>query len=191
MEPINARERRIQFFKFVLLFLLAVVPITTVVYLYAQVDRVENDYLRKQYRAQKASGSFSENRGRLVKDLANASTNLSSLVTDPRMAMLDKTMYGDVNSALIALGKAEEKLSADLKEAPDSILSELTYLALTYQNSTKTYNEIYIDASNKLITRRDSLSMLTRKLVQWQTSWNDVYRLVPPEFQVTVQRPTP
>lgn len=191
MEPINARERRIQFFKFVLLFLLAVVPITAVVYLYAQVDRVENDYLRKQYRAQKASGSFSENRGRLVNGLVDASKNLGSLVTDPRMMALDRTMSANVNTALGELEGAEEKLSADLRQAPDSILSELTDLALTYQTSVSTYNEIYTDASKRLKSSRDSLDILTRKLRQWQLGYDEVYRLVPAELQYSVRRPAP
>ena len=112
MRPLNTRERRIQFFRFLALFLLAVLPIVLLVWLHGRVDHVENDFLRKQYSAKLVE---TEDREKFEKVL--------NAVVD-RAKALDAVILGREGDLLTMSGKKQDgeirSKNKELLEAVDA-----------------------------------------------------------------------
>jgi chromosome segregation ATPase len=165
MRPLNTRERRIQFFRFLALFLLAVLPVVVLVWLHGRVDHVENDFLRKQYARQRAEGEATAEHTLLVQNLVSSADELRSYV-QKKSAALEK-LKGDEK------GELEDRLDKliDMREVMDKKLrtqtaSDSALLALSYQYHTVAtkLTDVYVKACEDQQRMNDMLTEAQKDL---------------------------
>lgn len=149
MKPINARRRTGQFFRFLLLFLLAVAPITAFMYLYGRVDHVENEYLRSAYQSRREIGSVDQDRQVLLNGVIQYATELNDLLTAKSndMATLKEgtNKSGEIDGTLTKLDNALINLRRGLgNTAADSLHFPFADLATAYHGSAKRFNDVYL-----------------------------------------------
>ena len=109
MRPLNTRERRIQFFRFLALFLLAVLPIVLLVWLHGRVDHVENDFLRKQYSTKLKMNLDEEKFNKVLSGITQNANDLQTAITTASAGMetmTGKREDGEILNKSRALGKA-------------------------------------------------------------------------------------
>lgn len=109
MRPLNTRERRIQFFRFLALFLLAVLPIVVLVWLHGRVDHVENDFLRKQYSTKLKMQMDEEKFNKVLSAVTQSASDLQTAITSASAGMetmSGKREDGEILNKSRALGKA-------------------------------------------------------------------------------------
>lgn len=109
MRPLNTRERRIQFTRFLLLFLLAVLPIVTLVWLHGRVDHVENDFLREHYQAQLEEQLDQDKFNKALGDVTGSADRLIQLINDKNGDLLQMSVRrvdGEIKNKVLDLDKA-------------------------------------------------------------------------------------
>lgn len=109
MRPLNTRERRIQFTRFLLLFLLAALPMVALVWLFGRVDHVENDFLRKQYGAKLVQEMDQEKFDKALNDVTGRAEDIMKLINEKRgelVAMTGKRCDGELQNVNNDLDKA-------------------------------------------------------------------------------------
>ena len=112
MRPLNTRERRIQFFRFLALFLLAVLPIVLLVWLNGRVDHVENGFLRKEYGQKLIETQDREKFEKVLGNVVERAKSLDAAIVNNEgdlQAMEGKRQDGEIRTK-----------SKELKEAIDA-----------------------------------------------------------------------
>lgn len=107
MRPLNTRERRAQFLRFSLLFLLAVLPIVLLTWLFGRVDHVENDFLRSKYENQREQGKMSAKYTAYLAALSNSANELKGYVTKSN-AMMSELQFTDIATLREHVGQLEK-----------------------------------------------------------------------------------
>ncbi|MBK9419028.1 MAG: hypothetical protein IPN62_17540 [Flavobacteriales bacterium] len=82
MKPTNASERRGQFFRFILLFLLAMMPVIVVMYLMRRVDMQGYSTVRTKYNELQRNRRVDRHRRELVEKVVTAGKVLNTNVTN-------------------------------------------------------------------------------------------------------------
>jgi glutamine phosphoribosylpyrophosphate amidotransferase len=163
MRPLNTRERRIQFTRFLLLFLLAVLPIVLLVWLHGRVDHVENDFLREHYVSNQLTAENDSQREKLFKDVRNKAADLNDLIANNADPM--KTFEKNTNMSSNISGRLQKLKDAigDFKLVLSATKEDSVYLAIVdlsnnLQMAASNLNDVYgtghalvMDKTNQLI----------------------------------------
>jgi len=189
MGPTNAQDRRRQFFRFLLLFLLAVAPITTVVYLYGRVDHVENEYLRSKYVVTKAVGEQGDELRKLVSALLTQVNDVSELATKPEMLELNAQLGANMKKKLSDLKDRIIALQNNPAAAQDSALKALSMTANTYHVTIQSYNDLYTSASEKLDFETTKATTCERLKQEWKDVAESAIERLPTEDRALVVTP--
>ncbi len=152
MSPINSPKRRLQFLRFVALFLFSVLPLLLLVHAYGRVDKVENQFLREQYRqnlqVERNKEEYLDKLGKLhsaYKDLSDGLVNAASV-----MQSFDQVESGVVFNKVTKVQDTRTdfyNLIGSAKQPADSVLSEVVLDGL---NVVTTFRSVY-DAARKEI----------------------------------------
>lgn len=125
MRPLNTRERRVQFFRFLAFFLLAVAPFVVLTWLLMRVDHVENEYLRSQY-----SGKV-------------AGDEVTKLYTDRLIAL--GTEVADIKKFVVSSSGNMEKFNCRESGELNALLGELENARLEFKEVGRTLNDSILD----------------------------------------------
>ena len=134
MRPINSRERRLQFLKFLALFALAVLPIVLLVHAHGYVDQVENRFLREQYAAKKESMKNENEYNRHLNELVNNVGKLKGTVQAKKdgMETSDYDMSGDIDVEVRQVVDGNNTFKSSQQSAADTalvkIVSDVSYM---------------------------------------------------------------
>lgn len=148
MKPINARRRTGQFLRFVLLFLLAVAPITAFMYLYGRVDHVENEYLRIEYQKKRDIGNVDKDRQKLLDGVLQYSRELNDLLASKSSDMATfkegTNKSGEIDATTAKFENALTNLNRGLgTSATDSTHFPFVDVATAFVGSAKRFNDVY------------------------------------------------
>ena len=165
MRPLNTRERRIQFFRFLALFLLAVLPVVLLVWLHERVDHEENDFLRKQYARQRADGEVTAEHTLLVQNLLNSADDLKTYV-NKKTAALQKLNGEEQGELEERLGKMDDMRNDMFKKLKTPSVSDSALLALSdqYLIVAAKMTEVYVKACEDMRTKDELLSEAQKEL---------------------------
>lgn len=176
MRPLNTRERRIQFFRFLALFLLAVLPIVLLVWLHGRVDHTENEFLKEHYMATSTTLESAANRKALFEAMKLESMTLRDLIASKKSDMesfsKNSNMSSNIGNQLDKLGKAIENLSRPLTSSPsDSLYLGTVDLAMSLHSSCENLNVVYgighanvLEAANALEKEQEITKKLKKAL---------------------------
>lgn len=177
MRPLNTRDRRIQFFRFLTLFLLAVLPIVLLVWLHGRVDHVENDFLRKQYSTKLKMDMDEEKFNKVLSGITQNANDLQNAITAASAGM--ETMAGKREDGEIliksrALGKAIDDFQ-DFASA-STTHGAVSEVAKVLKESTESFIGVYkaghvmVAADKQDLERfKDELEKTTKALEECKT----------------------
>ncbi len=165
MRPLNTRERRVQFFRFLLLFLLAVLPVVLLVWLHGRVDDVENAFLRKQYERQQAEGEASADHALLVQNLVTSADELRSYVNKKSAALekLNGEEKGELDDRLDKLFDMREAMNKRLRTITTSD-SALLAMSDQYHTVASKLTEVYAKACEDRVRMNETLTEAQKDL---------------------------
>ena len=166
MSPINSPERRIQFLRFVALFLFSVLPLLLLVHAYGRVDKVENEFLREQYRqnlqVQRNKEAYMDKLGKLhsaYKDLSDGVVNKAA-----DMQRFDADQSGVVFNRVDRVQNTRTdfyNLISSAKQPADSVLSEVVLDGL---NVVATFSSVYNADREEIEDLQDENARLEREM---------------------------
>ena len=147
MKPLNIKERRQAFWKFTLLFFLAVIPVCTAVYLYGRVDKAENNFLRSAYETKKDEGhltaEYTEAREALIREASKISDYFG---TDENISSFSTTYVRTVKLQADDLNKAKEDFKKEVDKlglALEPDVQALLEITRSYELTLKSFGSIY------------------------------------------------
>lgn len=158
MRPLNTRERRIQFTRFLLLFLLAVLPIVTLVWLHGRVDHVENDFLREHYQAQLEEQLDQDKFNKALDDVTGSADRLIQLLNDKSgdlLLMSGRRVDGEVDNKVNDLDEAITGFQA--YSAGGGANKAVSDVATSLRKCSTSLLEIYKEGFNKTGKQTDEL----------------------------------
>ncbi len=155
MKPLNKKERRKAFWKFTLLFFLAVVPICTAIYLYGRVDKAENAFLRKEFEARAHNAEIDGStidRGRLYTSLKASVAELKNYLISNDPNFVNNQLYGEISTKITPIDDNIQKFNKEIRSKglasqADSVLYDLIILQI---DNLIRLNSIYEDTSKKI-----------------------------------------
>lgn len=165
MRPLNTRERRIQFFRFLALFLLAVLPVVLLVWLHGRVDHVENNFLRQKYARQRAEGEATADHALLVQNLVTSADELRSYV-QKKSAALEKLKGDEKGELEDRLDKMSDMHDAMNKKLRTQTAADSALLAISSQYhtvATKLTN-VYVKACEDQVRMNELLTEAQKEL---------------------------
>ena len=150
MKPTNASERRGQFFRFILLFLLAMMPVIVVMYLMRRVDMQGYSTVRTKYNELLAEQESGSAQAELVEKVVTAGKVLNTNVTNLSPEMKEfkslepirlKNDVDELKSALEALRNADTGAKSD---------QDIADLGIKYQEMAILLLQVYENGYTKL-----------------------------------------
>ncbi len=174
MRPLNTRERRIQFLRFLALFLLAVLPIVVLVWLQGRVDHVENDFLRSKYAKNKAQGEVSAAYEGKLSAMEKQARDLRTFVVQKSGAMekFKCEEQGELDDKVGSLVSARDefRLQASTANLNDSIV---LLIADHYQAVSSKFISVYEKACADRETAEGLMKELQDKLKKAEEDLRD------------------
>ncbi|HMU13708.1 MAG: hypothetical protein JST41_00435 [Bacteroidetes bacterium] len=167
MRPLNTRERRVQFFRFLALFLLAIAPFILLTWLFGRVDHVENEFLRSQYETKRADGAVAAKyREQLIK-LERSTGGLKDYVVTKSgtMAKLD---FNDNGTLTDHIGKVKSDLENFENESRESD-STLISITKALESVATNLQNAYIEAAEEVAKKNEELSEMKKDLDKAKT----------------------
>lgn len=177
MRPLNTRERRIQFTRFLLLFLLAVLPIVLLVWLHGRVDQVENDFLRKQYSAKLEQEMDKEKFDKALGDVTGRANDLIKQINEKNgelLAMSGRRCDGEIKNVNNDLVKALEGFQT--YTAADEANKAVYDLANNLNQCAIALQDVYKEGYTQIGKRDDELKRAKEDLTDMEKKFNDCER---------------
>lgn len=138
MRPLNVKQRRSQFLLFIVLFVLATLPLLLVVYLHGRLDDAENRFLRDQYQANKESQRSKEANREMLDAEKKKVSDLSQYLLNKSPDML--SFKPNLSSTINVYRK---KIDTDNLPTRDGIDSAMVDVVKELMNSIELLNEVY------------------------------------------------
>ncbi|NEN23562.1 hypothetical protein G3O08_08615 [Cryomorpha ignava] len=174
MRPLNSKERQKAFWKFTLLFFLAVVPVCTAIYLYGRIDKAENAFLRSEYEKRVTVKATDINVNKYYEDFHQKIDDVNSLLTKSEPKVLNSQLYGDIDVAIKGIEVELQKFQKNvIASSRGSAVDSLTANMISSQiDNLKILNRIYRKTSDKIISQETELEDTNDKLTECQSKMN-------------------
>jgi len=174
MKPLNRKQRQKAFWKFTLLFCLAVVPVCIAIYLYGRIDKAENAFLRSEYEKRIVVKASDININKYYEDFHQKIDDVNSLLIRSEPNVLNSQLYGDIDVAIkgieVELQKFQRNIIATSQgTAIDSLSADMV---MTQIDNLKILNRIYRKTSDKIISQESELRDTKDKLSECQSKMN-------------------
>jgi methyl-accepting chemotaxis protein len=171
MEPINKKERRMSILSFLGIFLLAIVPICIGVYLFAQVDNVENRHLRALVKSQQSTAEESEEVGYIETELSQKILELNKFL-ESKTEVISPNLHSEVVDKMSEIGSTSTKLydqleSQDRKEYV-SMIQQMKSSMNKFNAIYKMISENYEDAQNEIDDKEETIKSQQKRLDELQ-----------------------
>ncbi len=165
MRPLNTRERRIQFFRFLALFLLAVLPVVVLTWLFGRVDNAENDFLRAKYTRNMEHSNATNLYLSKLGAMRDQAHRLRDFVTSKSSAM-EKLTCSEMGELTSELGDLEVSVQnfKDMVEESDKKDSSLWVIARDFHFATQRLATVYDKACAKQQALNEQLAENEKEL---------------------------
>lgn len=189
MRPLNTRERRIQFTRFVLLFALAVLPIVVLVWMIGRVDHMENDYLRAHYVANEVDAESNAKRKELYAAVQLHAQTLNDMIANKTEDMKTfgkgTNMSANINNQLKKLDTAIDNLRRSLSgSAEDSLYLGIMDLSQSLHDASFNLNGVYGAAFESITTTSAGLAAEEKTSEKLRKALNKCNAMLMPGQQV-------
>lgn len=164
MKPVNAKERRIQFFRFIVLFLLALLPVVIFMDRLNRIDKQSCDYFKNKYNEMQAGLDAGKDNGGLIQEVYAAGQLLRSNVNNQAGGMkefmnLESSRLGNevngLDNAILALRSANSSSKNDV---------DLANLATAYLELSKLCLNVYETGYNRIAEVKKKSDELDKKI---------------------------
>ena len=174
MKPLNSKVRQKAFWKFTLLFFLAVVPICVAIYLFGRIDRAENAFLRSEYEKRVTVKATDVNVNKYYEEFHQKIDDVNSLLIKSEPRALNSQLYGDIEVAIKEIETRLQKFQKDVistnrGSAVDSLSANMLNVQI---DNLKILNRIYKKSSEKITSQETELTDTKEKLTECQSKMN-------------------
>lgn len=172
MKPLNKKDRQKAFWKFTLLFILAVVPVCVAIYLYGKIDKAENNFLRSQYIREGQIQANKLDRDKYYEDIKFSIIGLNTYLKENEPSFVNRKLWGTIETSINKIQTKQDKFYNDVVKSKGTSLDSLTWemVQLDIDNLMR-LKEIYRSTSEKmndlddeLETTKEDLDECRRKL---------------------------
>ena len=166
MRPLNRKERQKAFWKFTLLFFLAVVPVCIAVYLFGRVDKAENAFLRSEYEKRVIFKATDININKYYEDFYRKIDGVNSVLQQTEPKALSSQYYGDINVVIKGIEEELQKFQKDIIStkrgtAIDSLSADIMDKQI---HNLKILTKIYSKAGDRIISQETELKDTKERL---------------------------
>lgn len=174
MKPLNRKERQKAFWKFTLLFFLAVVPICIAVYLYGRIDKAENAFLRSEYEKRVIFKASDININKYYEDFHRKIDDVNNVLIQTEPKALNSQYYGDINVAIKGIEDELQKFQKDvIATKRGTAVDSLSAVMISKQiDNLRILNRIYTKTGDKIISQETELKDTKDRLTECQ---NKIY----------------
>ncbi len=173
MKPLNTAERRKAFWKFTLLFFLAVAPICIAIYLFGRVDNVENDFLRKSYVKEGKIQEGKLNRNTYYADIKFSIANLNTYLIENEPNFLNNQLYGTLQTSIDKIQAKQDRFYVDVVKTNGTELDSLTWDIVKLEiDNLKRLKKIYENTSVKMYDLDEKLETAKEDFKECQAKLN-------------------
>lgn len=173
MKPLNTAERRKAFWKFTLLFILAVMPVCIAIYLYGRVDNVENNFLRTNYVKEGKKQDGKLDRNTYYTDIKFAIANLNTYLIENEPNFINYQLYGNIMTSIDKIQAKQDRFYVDVVKTNGTALDSLTWDIVRLEiDNLKRLQNIYEKTSAKMNDQFEKLEIAKEDLKECQGKLN-------------------
>lgn len=165
MKPVNSSERRKAFLSYVLLFVIAVVPIGLSIYLYGKVDAAENEFLREKYRQSQQLKEVKYSEDRVYSALNADVIAVQNQITQSQGVATTSPESGNIEPKINQLNRTLRELQNELRDVETNSTEALMLEMIKAQTqSLERLNGIYRETFIKLRDEREEVKAMKERL---------------------------